>query len=88
MLAQIVSSIEEPVIIVTFDSFGNVGFETRIVDIVGSLPNVHSIKSEFSYNSKGLQFADNVCGVIRKHITGNDNDGFFEIIRKKTWEIK
>ena len=88
MLAQIVSSIEEPVIIVTFDSFGNVVLETRIVDIVGSLPNVHSIKSDFSYNSKGLQFADNVCGVIRKHITGNDNDGFFEIIRKKTWEIK
>ena len=52
------------------------------------MSNVYSIKRDFFYNSKGLQFADNVCGVIRKYITGNDSDGFFEIIEKRIWEIK
>ena len=88
MLLQIVSSISEPVIVVTFDAFGNAAFEKKIIQEVGCMSNVYSIKQDFSYNSKGLQFAENVCGVIRKHITGNDSDGFFEIIEKRIWEIK
>ena len=88
MLLQIVSSISEPVIVVTFDAFGNAAFEKKIIQEVGCISNVYSIKQDFSYNSKGLQFAENVCGVIRKHITGNDSDGFFEIIEKRIWEIK
>ncbi|MDO4415443.1 MAG: hypothetical protein Q4C20_10200 [Erysipelotrichaceae bacterium] len=87
MLKLIVSSLNEPVIVVTFDAFGNAVFETRIISEVSCLPNVMSIRQDFSYNNKGLQFADNVVGVIRKHLAGSDNNNYFEIIKTKVQQL-
>jgi len=87
LLKLIVSSLNEPVIVVTFDAFGNAVFETRIISEVSCLPNVMSIRQDFSYNNKGLQFADNVVGVIRKHLAGSDNNNYFEIIKTKVQQL-
>ena len=88
LLKNIVKSIKDDVIIVTFDAFGNVRFEKNIISEIGKIENVKFIRNEPSFNSKGLQFADNVCGVIRKHLTNNDTEKFYQIIQKKVIEIE
>ena len=87
LLKLIVSSVNEPVIVVTFDAFGNIEIETRIIKAIGSLSNVMSIRQDFSYNNKGLQFADNVVGVIRKHLAGSYSNNYFEIIKAKVQQL-
>ncbi len=62
LLSNIVDSINDNVVIVTFDNFSNVKFEENIIETISKLPNVKSIKKDYSYNNKGLQFADNVVG--------------------------
>ena len=86
LLSKIVSNINKDVTIVIFDSFGNAKFENKIVKEISKIKNVKSITKDESYNNKGLQFADNVCSVIRKHISG-DNE-YYKIISKKVVEIK
>lgn len=86
LLSNIVNYIKEEIIIITFDSFGDAKFENKIIDEVGKLENVYSISKDFSFNSKGLQFADNVCGVIRKKISRNDVDDYYSIIKTKIIE--
>lgn len=88
LLKTIVTSIDGDVAVVTFDNFSNVRFEEKIIEIIGSLDNVKSIKKDYSYNNKGLQFADNVVGVIRRKLSGADDNGFFDIIANRINEIK
>ncbi|MDO4198258.1 MAG: DUF3800 domain-containing protein [Erysipelotrichaceae bacterium] len=88
MLSDIIKSIKDDVVVVTFDSFGNSRFENLIIREMSKIQNVKSIRKEESFNNKGLQFADNVCGVIRKHLSNRDYDNYFEIIRNKTLEIQ
>ena len=40
-----------------------------------------------SYDSKGLQFADNVVGNIRRHISGIDTNNDYEIISSKVISV-
>ena len=87
LLTNIVRSINDDVIVITFDNFSNVRFENRIISTIGNLKNVKSIKKDYSYNNKGLQFADNVVGVIRRKLSDTDNNGFFDIISNKIVEI-
>lgn len=87
LLTKIVNSISEDVIVITFDNFSNSKFEDRIINTISKLENVKSIKKDYSYNTKGLQFADNVVGVIRRKLSNIDDDGFFKIISKLTKEI-
>ena len=87
LLSKIVSNINEDVTIITFDSFGNTKFENRIVKEIREIKNVKSIIKDESYNNKGLQFADNVVGVIRRKLSDVDNNNFFDIISNKTIEI-
>ena len=82
LLKKIVNGIDDSVVI-TFDSFGNSRFERDIIREISKYNNVISINYDLSYNNKGIQFADNVCGVLRKHLSGTEKDGFYEIIRKK-----
>ena len=70
LLSKIIKSINDELIVIVFDAFGNKKFEKRIIDSIKCLDNVKSIRADNSYNNKGLQFADNVCGVIRKHLSG------------------
>ena len=83
LLRKIVKSINDNVIIVVFDSFGNARFEKEIITEISELENVKSIRNDSSFNNKGLQFADNVCGVIRKHLSDIDDDHFYDIIKGK-----
>ena len=87
LLSKIVSNINEDVTVITFDSFGNTKFENRIVKEIREIKNVKSIIKDESYNNKGLQFADNVVGVIRRKLSDVDNNNFFDIISNKTIEI-
>lgn len=86
LLSKIVSNINEDVTIITFDSFGNAKFENMIIKEISKIKNVKSITKDESYNNKGLQFADNVVGVIRKYIS-NNNDDYYKIICKKVIRI-
>ena len=83
LLSNIVKSINDDVTIITFDSFGNNRFEEKIIQSISNIENVKSISKDFSFNNKGLQFADNVCGVIRKHISNVDTNNYYEIIKNK-----
>lgn len=80
LLSNIVDSINDNVVIVTFDNFSNVKFEENIIETISKLPNVKSIKKDHSYNNKGLQFADNVVGVIRRKLSNIDENNFYDIV--------
>ena len=87
LLSNIVTSIDDDVIVITFDNFSNVRFEEKIIETIGSINNVKSIKKDYSYNNKGLQFADNVVGVVRRKLSGIDDNYFFDIISNRIIKI-
>ena len=87
LLSNIVTSIDDDVIVITFDNFSNVRFEEKIIETIGSINNVKSIKKDYSYNNKGLQFADNVVGVVRRKLSGIDDNDFFDIISNRIIKI-
>jgi len=80
LLSNIVNSINDNVVIVTFDNFSNVRFEENIIETISKFPNVKSINKDYSYNNKGLQFADNVVGVIRRKLSNIDENNFYDIV--------
>lgn len=80
---KIVNGIDDDVEIM-FDSFSNKNYEEKIIREISINSKVKDIDCDFSYNSKGLQLADNVCGVIRKHIEGIDKNNYFETIKDHT----
>ena len=87
LLVNVVNSIKDDIVVVTFDNFSNIMFEERIINTIGNLNNVISINKDNSYNNKGLQFADNVVGVIRKKLSNSDDNVFYNIIANKTIRI-
>ena len=80
LLKNIVLSIINPIDIV-FDEFKNLSFEHNIIGSVGILSNVLSIKSADSQLITGLQFADNLCSVIRMYLSKDDSNNYFDIIK-------
>lgn len=88
LLKELIKSIEEELIVVTFDEFNNKRFDNNIINEIGCLTNVKEIKKDQSYNNRGLQFADNVCGVIRRHLSDVDKDNLYDIISNITKTIK
>lgn len=87
LLSNIVKSIGDDLILITFDNFSNVTFENMIIKTISKFDNVKSIKKDYSYNSKGLQFADNVVGVIRRKLNNTDYNHFYDIIANKIIEF-
>lgn len=79
LLANIVNNIEAPVDIV-FDAFNNKRFEESIVNTFIDFDNVTSIVPFDSQKVPGLQFADNVCSVIRLHLTEHDKENYYALI--------
>ena len=69
-------------ITVIFDRFGKKDFEERIVKSALTIECVDDIHPEDSQREAGLQFIDNICSVIRRHISGKDNFSYFEIIKE------
>lgn len=86
LLSNIINSIDEPVE-VTFDSFNKKDFEESIVSTFMEFSNVISIKPFNSQWSAGLKFADNVCSVIRLHLTDRDVYNYYDIISEKVIKV-
>lgn len=82
LLSNIINSIEESVDIV-FDKFNNKEFEESIISAFSDFSIVNSIVPMDSQTSSGLQFVDNICSVIRLHLTNQDEEDYFEIIKEK-----
>ena len=79
LLTRIVSSIK-PNMVVIFDNFGIDSFENDIIHAVGMIEQVKMISAADSQIEPGLQFVDNICSVIRRHICSEEGDLFFEYI--------
>jgi len=86
-LKQIASNVSDDLTIITVDELGSVKFETKVINEISKIDNVKLIKKDYSFANKGLQFADNVVGVVRKHIGNLDTEKFYDIIAKKVKRI-
>ena len=82
-LTNIVNNINDEMIIVTIDELGSERFENLVFSEISKIKNVKSIIKNNSFNNKGLQIADNIVGVIRKHLSNIDKDNFYSIIANK-----
>ena len=83
LLKKIIENINDDVTIVTFDSFNQKILNNKITNEILKLNNVTKVICKDSYDSKGLQFADNVVGTIRRHLSGIDINNDYEIISNK-----
>ena len=83
LLKNIINHINDDIVVITFDSFNNTRLNSKIEKEIKELRNVKEVLCMNSYDSKGLQFADNVVGTIRRHISGIDINNDYEIISNK-----
>ena len=81
LLNSIIEGIDEEINVV-YDRFGISSFETTIEDMVSKISGVKSITAGDSQLIPGLQFADNICSVIRSKISENDKNNYYPIIEK------
>ena len=87
LLKNIINHINDDIVLVTFDSFNNTRLNSKIEKEIKELNNVKEVLCMNSYDSKGLQFADNVVGTIRRHISGIDINNDYEIISNKVISV-
>lgn len=81
LFSSIVSALAQETIVI-FDSFGKADFENRIMRSVDANPIVTNIFPKESQSEPGLQFIDNICSVIRLHLSGEDSFNYFSFIEK------
>lgn len=86
LLSRIVLNIEHDVSII-FDTFNKKDFEARIIDRISTYGNVQAIMPRDSQLEAGLQIVDNMCSIIRLHMTGMDEYGFYEKIEQWVTEV-
>ena len=72
---------------VRFDRFNKPDFEKAIVARLSAFNNVISAFPVDSQSETGIQFADNLCSVVRLFRTGKDESNFFEIIKPWVKEV-
>lgn len=82
LLSRIVLSIEDDISII-FDSFNKADFEARIIERMLTYVNVQAITPRYSQLEPGLQLVDNMCSIIRLHLSDADSAKFYE--RIKSW---
>lgn len=82
----IASSIEEELDIM-FDAFNNRNFEDDIIKCLLFLSNVKTVVSCDSQKEEGIQFADNLCSVMRLHKTGKDLHSFYKMVEDYVKEV-
>ena len=87
LLKNIVSSIDEEVDII-FDEFQLPIFEENIMKAIIEMPNVKSIMPGDSQLIPGLQFADNLCSVVRMKLVDEDKNDFYSIIQDLVKQAK
>lgn len=85
LLTKIVCSIDKDIHII-FDSFKKADFEHKIIHSIEQLDNVLSIEAKNSYDEPGIQFADNLCSVIRISYLDSKND-YYQIIKNKVIHV-
>ena len=78
LISRIIAELP-PETTVVFDRFGKTDFENRIIKLKDSFRNITTIIPEDSQREYGLQFADNICSVIRRHICGTDEYDYYSI---------
>ena len=86
MLEKIVSNIADDIDII-FDNFNKKDFEMKIVERIGSKDNVRSIKPMNSQLEAGLKYVDNICSVIRLHLSDHDEYSFYSFIKDKVINV-
>lgn len=86
LLSKIAASLNEKTDIV-FDEFRKSDFERKIITAISQYSNVHSVISKDSRLVPGLQFADNICSVLRLHKSNCDSENYYEIIENKVCEV-
>lgn len=86
LISKIVSSIEKDIDVV-FDRFNKKDFESAIVKKLLSYENVKSARAVDSQNEVGIQYADNLCSVIRLNKTNTDAFGFYKVIEPFVKEV-
>lgn len=86
MLEKIVSNIADDIDII-FDNFNKKDFEMKIVERIGSKDNVRSIKPMNSQLEAGLKYVDNICSVIRLHLSDHDEYIFYSFIKDKVINV-
>jgi len=86
LLSKIVSSIDLDISII-FDTFNKPDFEALIIGRISNYQNVQAIMSMDSQQEAGLQFVDNICSVIRRSISGTDENNYYDIIKKWVKEV-
>lgn len=89
---QLVNSIIESIelntkIDVIFDSLPNKNSINCVIDNLARLKNIASIKPADSQLTPGLQYVDNLCSVIRLHISQYDKNDFYELIKNNTRKV-
>ena len=72
---------------IVFDNFGIDSFEKTIVEKFSKKHNIKTIKPLNSQQEPGLKYIDNLCSVIRLHISNEDKYGFYDLIKDKVIEI-
>lgn len=72
---------------IIYDSFNNKKFETKITNELLKLPNVDVAIPKDSQEEPGLQFADNLCSVIRLHLSDSDKYNYYDRISSNVIKI-
>ena len=80
MISRIIWAVSDD-INVRFDRFNKPVFENSIVSKLSSFQNVVSAIPVDSQSETGIQFADNLCSVVRLYRTGKDENNFYDIIK-------
>lgn len=86
LLSKIALELQEQTNII-FDTFNKPDFEARIISTLSPFSKVSSVESRDSRSEAGLQFADNLCSVMRLHKSDRDVNNFYEIIKSHVKEI-
>ena len=86
LLSRIVASIQDDISII-FDKFNLPAFEERIVDTISTFKNVQAIMPRDSQAEPGLQFADNICSILRQWKTTNIESEWYKMLENKIREV-
>lgn len=86
LLSNIINNCDNSINIV-FDRFNKPDFEKRIVESFTANSKIVSIIAGDSQLVHGLQFADNLCSIIRLHKSDCDDEGFYSILADTIKEI-
>lgn len=85
-LKKIVSSITDEIEII-YDEFRIERFEYKIKKIIETYQNVKRIIPMNSELEAGLMYVDNLCSVIRLHLSNEDKYKFYDYIKDISIEV-